>query len=82
VEVEIDPHQTVQKVPALYLNDGISPDVELIIGTAKVAIQNLPMNMVTCNTTESVDEVISLLDKRGCSLGNPFLKNPKPGYLT
>jgi hypothetical protein len=67
-----DTHQTAQKVPALDLIDGISPDVELTISTAKVAIQNLPMNMITCNSTGNVDEVISLLYKHGCSLGNPF----------
>jgi len=43
------PHQTVQKLPALDLTDGISPDVELTIETAKRAIKN----MIACDSTEN-----------------------------
>ena len=70
--MENEPHQTVQKVPALDLIDGNSPDVQMTTGTAKRAIKNL----ITCDSTENFDEVISLLDIHGCSLGKPFLKNP------
>jgi hypothetical protein len=51
------------------------------IATAKVAIQNLPMNLIACDNTENVVEVISLLDIHACRLGIPFLKNPNPGHL-
>jgi len=68
------PHQTAQKVPPLDLIGGIYPDLELTIGTAKVAIQNLPMNLIACDNTENVVDFISLLDIRGSSLGKPFLK--------
>jgi hypothetical protein len=49
----------------------------MTIGTAKGPIKN----MITCDRTENFDEVISLLDIQGCSLGIPFLKNPEPGHL-
>jgi hypothetical protein len=76
VEVEKEPPQTVQKLPALDLIDGISPDVQMTIGTAKGTIKNL----ITCDSSENFDEVINLLDIHGFSLGIPFLKTPKPGH--
>jgi len=36
------PHQTVQKLPALDLTDGISAEVELTIGTAKRQFETFP----------------------------------------
>jgi hypothetical protein len=75
VEKETPPHQTAQNVPPLDLIGGIPPDLELTIGTAKVAIQNLSMNLTACDSTENVVDFISLLDICGCSLGKPFLKN-------
>jgi len=72
VVVENEPHQTVQKLTALDLTDGISPDVQMTIGTLKGAIKN----MTTCDSTENFDELISLLDIHGCRLGIPFFKNP------
>jgi len=74
--VENEPHQTVQKLPALDLTDGDSPDVELTIGTAKAEIRNVPMNLIACDSIENVVEFISLLDIHTCSLGKPFKKNP------
>jgi hypothetical protein len=67
------PTQTVQKLPALDLINGISPDVQMSIGTAKGTIKNT----ITCDSSKNFDEVISLLDIHGISLGIPFLKNPK-----
>ena len=61
MEVGNEPHQTVQKGPSLDHTDGISPDIEVTISIVKMTILNLPMNMITCDSNEIVEEVLQAL---------------------
>jgi hypothetical protein len=41
-------------------------------GTAKGAIENIPLNLTACDSTENIFEFNSLLDIYGSSLGKPL----------
>ena len=57
----------VEEGPGFYLINCTSPVFHVLTGTGKTTTQKLSVVRRACDTTEAVEQVIDLFDKRCCS---------------